>query len=322
MRDSLLTLVVYTAGATFLVGFARRIMLWARTPVPFRIPTTAGQQDSLRFLPRARFESPSSAREVAVRLALELLLFRSLFRNTGHRRGPDGRLAYPADKSLWLAAVVFHWSLLVILVRHTRFVVDPALPFVGTLAALDGFFRVGIPSWYVTDVLVLASLVWLLVRRLRHPLLRHLSLPADYLALGLLLAIVGSGLLMRYVARPDLVAVKAFAVGLAVFRPVPSPASAWLTVHLLLVGSLLAVLPFTKLMHGAAALLAPTRALANDSRRRRHVNPWNAPVPVHTYAEWEDAFRDKILAARLPLDAGPDLRCQTVQNVASQDLTP
>jgi hypothetical protein len=32
------------------------------------------------------------------------------------------------------------------------------------------------------------------------------------------------------------------------------------------------------------------------------VNPWNYPVKVHTYEEWEDEFRDKMKAAGLPVE--------------------
>jgi nitrate reductase gamma subunit len=35
---------------------------------------------------------------------------------------------------------------------------------------------------------------------------------------------------------------------------------------------------------------------------RRHVNPWNAPVKLHTYEEWEAEFRDKLQAAGIPKD--------------------
>jgi hypothetical protein len=49
--------------------------------------------------------------------------------------------------------------------------------------------------------------------------------------------------------------------------------------------------------------LSPTRNLANDNRRRRHVNPWNPEVEVHTYAQWEEEFRDKIEACGIPLDS-------------------
>ena len=47
-------------------------------------------------------------------------------------------------------------------------------------------------------------------------------------------------------------------------------------------------------MHMGGVFLSPTRNLANNSRSRRHVNPWNYPVKTHTYAEWEEEFRDKI----------------------------
>ena len=55
-------------------------------------------------------------------------------------------------------------------------------------------------------------------------------------------------------------------------------------------------------MHAAGVWLSPTRNQANDTRRRRHVNPWNRPAPHHTYAEWEHEFRDKLKAAGLPVE--------------------
>ena len=79
-------------------------------------------------------------------------------------------------------------------------------------------------------------------------------------------------------------------------------AGVWLAAHLIVVSFLLAVLPFTKMVHAAGIWLSPTRNLANDSRRRRHVNPWNAPVDVHSRAAWQDEFRDKLVAAGLPTD--------------------
>lgn len=293
----------YVAGSIFLAGVAWRLWQWARTPVPFRIPTTAGQQRSLAFIEPGRLDGASTRLGVVGRVFLEVLFFRSLFRDTGHRRHPNGRLAFPERTALWAAAIAFHWSLLVILVRHLRLVTEPVPALVSGLAAADAFFQLGTPSWYVSDVLVLGALAFLLARRLRDPLLRYLTQPADYLALGLLLAIVASGIVMRYAVRSDVVAIKAFALGVVSFHPVALPGGgAWMTIHLLLVCALAAVFPFGKLMHGAAPFLTPTRALANDNRRVRHVNPWNPSVAVHTYAEWEEEFRDKIVAAGLPTD--------------------
>jgi nitrate reductase gamma subunit len=301
----LLAVVCYAAVALFVAGFAWRIWQWAATPIPFRIPTTTGQQASLRFLPWARLESPSTTLGVIGRVALEVLLFRSLFRNTGHVRHEGGRLTFPERKALWAAALAFHWALLIVVLRHLRLLLEPVPAAVSWLGALDEFFRAGTPTWYATDVVLMAALLWLLVRRLRDPLLRYLTLPADYLSLGLLLAIAGTGIAMRYWVRPDIVAIKQIALGLVSFHPRLSGSagvSPLLAAHLLLVSGLLALFPFSKLMHAPAALLSPTRVLKNDSRRRRHVNPWNAPVAVHTYAEWESEFHDKIRAAGLPLD--------------------
>jgi hypothetical protein len=56
------------------------------------------------------------------------------------------------------------------------------------------------------------------------------------------------------------------------------------------------------MVHAAGVWLSPTRNQANDSRRRRHVNPWDAPVDVHGYAAWRDEFRDKLAVAGLPID--------------------
>jgi nitrate reductase gamma subunit len=302
MSALLLVTAPYLAATIFVAGFAWRLLRWASTPVPFRIPTTAGQQRSLPFLRHGAVESPAGASGVVARVALEALLFRSLFRNTGHRRHSPMRLSFPGRKELWVAAIAFHWSLLLVVVRHLRLVTEPVPPLVGQLAAMDGFFRVGLPGWYASDVVLAGALGWLLLRRLREPLLRYVTLPADYLALGLLLGVAATGIALRYWARPDLVTAKAFAIGLATFRPVAPPTGAWFATHVLLVCALAAAFPFTKLMHAPAVLLSPTRALANDNRRVRHVNPWNAPVAVHSYAEWEQEFREKIRAAGLPLD--------------------
>jgi len=306
-----LSIALYAAAALFICGLAWRVWAWARTPEPFRIPTTTGQQRSLAWIARSRVESPSTRLGVAGRLALEGLLFRSLFRNTVP--GPGARGAEPCPppvflerKALWLGAMALHWSLLVIVVRHLRLFVDPVPGLAAGLAALDGFFEIGTPRWYATDAIVAAALVYLLVRRLRDPLLRYLTLPADYLALAALMAVTGTGLALRYGARVDLVGVRAFTLGLAALAPVPlRDTSPWLAAHLAAAAFLLSMLPFTKMVHAAGLWLSPTRNQANNSRRRRHVNPWNAPVDVHGYEAWRDQFRDKLAAAGLPIDETP-----------------
>src|SRR4030066_1475785 len=52
------TILPYAAIATFLIGFIYRIVGWAKSPVPFRIPTTCGQQKSLEWIPPDRLQDP------------------------------------------------------------------------------------------------------------------------------------------------------------------------------------------------------------------------------------------------------------------------
>jgi len=294
--------VPYAALAIMLAGFCYRVVKWAWSPVPFRIPTTCGQQKSLPWIRAASVDNPSTARGALVRMGLEILLFRSLFRNS-RAELHDKRYLFGESKLLWLGALAFHWSLLWILVRHLRFFIQPVPAFVSVIASLDGFFQVGTPELYITDVFVVCAGLYLLLRRWSDPLVRYVSQLADYFALLLLLCIAGSGILMRYYARVDLVAVKRLALGLATFHPiVPAGLSVVFLIHLVLVCILAVYLPFGKLMHMGGAFLSPTRNLANNSRIKRHINPWNYPVKTHTYAEWEEEFRDKIKAAGIPLN--------------------
>ncbi len=293
----------YAAMAAFLVGLAYRVLKWANSPVPFHIPTTCGQQKTLPWIKSSWIESPHTKLGVAVRMALEILLFRSLFRNSRAeiREGP--RLLYSENKWLWLGALAFHWSLLIILLRHLRFFVEPVPRFILGMDAVDGFFQLGAPQLLVTDVVIVAALLFLLLRRLTDPKVRYISLFSDYLALFLLLGIAISGILMRYFFKVDLEGVKQLAMGLVTFSPtIPASVGPLFFVHLTLVSFLLAYFPFSKLVHMGGIFLSPTRNLANDSRMHRHVNPWDYPVKVHTYQEWEEEFHDKIKAAGLPLE--------------------
>ena len=237
-------------------------------------------------------------------MAFEVLLFRSLFRN--HRveldRGRE-KVSYVASKYLWAAAMAFHWSMLLILLRHFRFFLDRVPAWVELVQRWDGFFAVGVPVVYLTTVVFIAALLYLLLRRLVDAKLRAISLPTDYFALYLLLGIAASGVLMRHVEKVDIVQVKAAIAGWASLQAVtPAGVGGWYFVHVLLVSVLLAYLPFSKLLHAPGVFLSPTRNLANSNRRVRHVNPSNPPLEGRSYAEWEGEFRDRLLAAGLPLD--------------------
>jgi nitrate reductase gamma subunit len=303
MRPLFEIFLPYAACCLFVAGLSWRVVQWSLSSVPFRIPTVCGQQRSLGWIKVSRLESPSTTFGVVGRMALEILLFRSLFRNTRTDLRDGPRLIFGEDKYLWLGALAFHWSLLFVVLRHLRLLVEPVPRFVVAIEQVDGFFHVGAPVLYVTDVVIAAALLYLLQRRFREARVRYISLFADYFALFLLLAIAGTGIWMRYFGRVDVTALKQFAVGLATFSPaLPSSSSPWFFAHLTLVCALAAYFPFSKLVHMGGVFLSPTRNLANNNRMKRHENPWNYPVKVHTYEEWEAEFHDKIAAAGLPLE--------------------
>jgi nitrate reductase gamma subunit len=295
--------VPYAAIMIFLIGIVTRVVTWARSPVPFRIPTTCGQQSALPWIKPARLDNPATGAAAVGRMIFEVLFFRSLFRNTKSELRGEGKLAYSSTKYLWIAALAFHWSFLLIFLRHYRFFVEPVPGFVRTIQGVDGFFQIGVPMIYLTDIAFVVALTYLFLRRVFDPRLRHLSLAADYFPLFLLLGVALSGLLLRHFYKVDLLEVKKLTMNLASFRPaVPGGIGPLFYAHVLLVCTLVAYLPFSKLTHMAGVFLSPTRNLANSNRRIRHVNPWNPPIVGHTYKEWEAEFHDKLQAAGIPLD--------------------
>jgi nitrate reductase gamma subunit len=284
-------------------GLVWRVVWWAKSPVPFRIPTTCGQQRACDFLPANPVDNPQSSPAVGVRLALEVLLFRSLFRNNSAELHPGPKLVFGANRWLWLFSLVFHYALLVVLLRHLRLFMAPVPSAVAALVRLDSALEWGLPPVTLTSLMLLGALLFLLARRLGSARLRYLSLLGDYWALLLLLAIAGSGVLLRHWARIDVLAVKAFCLSLARLEPVLPERIHWLFfTHLSLVSVLLVYFPFGKLVHMGGTLLSPTRNLANNSRRVRHRNPWAQPAKLHSYAAYEDMFRDKMIKAGIPVE--------------------
>jgi nitrate reductase gamma subunit len=293
----------YAGIAIFILGIVYRVLKWSRAPVPFHIPTVAGQQKSLSWIKSSKLESPHTSLGVVGRMLLEILLFRSLFRNTKGELKNGPKLVYGSSKYLWFGAILFHWSLLIIVLRHFRFFTEPVPYFVNVLQNVDGFLQVGVPGLFITDVIVVAALLYLTLRRITDSKLRYISLSSDYFPLFLLLGITITGILMRYFFREDLLAIKELAIGLFTFHPfIPAGVGVLFYIHLFLVSVLLAYFPYSKLLHMPGIFLSPTRNLANNSRMKRHVNPWDYPVPVHTYAEYEDEFRDKMKAAEVPVE--------------------
>jgi nitrate reductase gamma subunit len=296
----------YVAMAIFVAGFVYRLVGWAKSPVPFPITTTAGQQVSLPMVSPARIDNPNNKFGVVIRMLLEIFLFRSLFRNTKFEIKETSKFSYEMEKWLWLFALAFHYAFFVVLVRHLRFFSEPVLLPVQWLEKLDGFFQVGLPGIFLSGIVLMAAVIYLFLRRVWIPQMRYISLPADYFPLFLIMAIAASGILMRYVAKVDIVSAKELTMGLVTLRPtIPEGIGVIFYIHVFLVSVLLAYFPFSKLMHLGGIFFSPTRNLPGNTREIRHENPWNYPVKIHTYEAYEDEFREKMIEAGLPVEKMP-----------------
>jgi nitrate reductase gamma subunit len=295
--------IPYVAVFLFIIGFIYRVLKWGSSPVPFHIPTVCGQQKSLPWIKADNIDSPSTTGGVVKRLALEILLFRSLLKNEKVEVEAPQKLLFRTSVLLWLGAMAFHWSFLVILLRHLRFFLEPLPSAMVVLQRLDSIFQNLLPILYISDVIILIALGYLLLRRVIYPHVKYISLPSDYFVLFMIAGIVLSGVLMRLIFKVDLVQVKEWVMAMLSFRPMPPKGVNLLFyIHLFFVSLLIAYFPLSKLMHMPGILLSPTKNLKNISRNDRHFNPWNHPVEVHTYEEYEEEFREPLKEVGLPVE--------------------
>ena len=228
----------YLATAVLVIGLAAKIRSYSRTPAPLKIPTTP---------------APTTATGVALRLTREVVFFESLFK---------------ASKWTWLFGWVFHAALALVLLRHLRYFQQPVWPPVVWVQAIGTY----------AGFALVAGLAGLWARRFLVDRVRYISTPSDHLHLALLLAIGASGLGLRFVAPTDIVAVKAFMLGLMRLDVQPLPADPLLLLHLALVALLMLVFPISKLMHAPGLFFSPTRNQADTSREQRHVAAWAAAL--------------------------------------------
>ena len=225
------TLLFYFATATIVAGLVYRIRLYARTPAPLRIPTTP---------------APITQAGVVKRMFFEVTLFNSLFKS---------------NKWIWLFGWVFHAALLFVLLRHLRYFTDPVWSWVALIQPLGAYAAFA----------MVAGLAGLWARRFLVDRVRYISSPSDHLMLALLIAIGLTGLGMKYVAHTDIVAVKAFFLGLMYFDWQPLPNDLLLNLHLLLVAMLMIIFPFSKLLHAPGVFFSPTRNQIDNPREKRHL---------------------------------------------------
>ena len=235
------SILMIIAFAVLAIGLAYKIRQYWRTPAPLKIATTP---------------APTSGAGVLMRMAREVFLFESLFK---------------ANKWTWIFGYLFHFALVLVLARHLRYFTEPVWTWV---VMIQPFGK------YAGFVMVI-SIAGLWSRRLFVDRVRYISSPSDHLMLILLVAIGLSGLGMKYVAHTDIVALKAFTLGLMYFDWQPLPDDPLVIIHLGLVAILMIVFPFSKLLHAPGVFFSPTRNQVDNPREYRHLAAWAAKLDLN-----------------------------------------
>jgi [DsrC]-trisulfide reductase subunit M len=235
-------LLFYFAFAVLVGGVGHKIYQFARVPAPLKIPTTP---------------APTTRTGVVLRMVREVTIFESLFK---------------ANKWIWLFGWIFHFALLLVLLRHLRYFTEPVWTWVALIQ----------PFGKYAALAMVAGLAGLWARRVVVERIRYITNPSDHLMLGLLMAIAASGLLMKFVSHTDIVTLKSFMLGLIYFDWQPlsfhSSGDAVLLLHLTLVAGLMIVFPFSKLLHAPGVFFSPSRNQVDNPREKRHLAPWAARI--------------------------------------------
>ena len=234
MASVIFAILFYLATLALVVGLLYRINIYARTPAPLKIPTTP---------------APTTKGGVVLRMAREVVLFESLFK---------------ANLWTWSMGWLFHASLALVLLRHLRYFTEPVWGWVALIQ----------PFGVYAGLTMLLGLGGLWVRRLFVERIRYISTPSDHLMLALLIGIAASGLLMKFVAHTDVIAVKSFFLGWMRLGIQPLPADFLLFMHLAMVALLLIIFPVSKLLHAPGIFFSPSRNQTDNPREKRHIAAW------------------------------------------------
>ena len=239
MLSTLYAVLFYVATILLIVGTGMKVLKYARTPAPLKIPVSP---------------APRTKKGVWFRMFKEVAFFQSLFKS---------------NKWIWIFAVLFHFGMLLVVLRHLRYFTQPVWWWVELIQ----------PFGVYASFAMLIGLGGLLARRFVVARIRYISNPSDYLMLALLLGIVISGMMMKFVMGADILAVKAFFLGLMRFQILELPAQPGVLIHLALVAILMIIFPISKLMHAPGLFFAPSRTQVDNARERHHISKWARNLP-------------------------------------------
>lgn len=207
----------YLAIGLFIVGMTFRVRVWFKAPQPGKMTLFPAGNGTVKGM------------------MAETLFFPSLFKG---------------DKVLWAFAWIFHVTLALVALGHLRVVtglIDRML--IGMGMSADGVIWMSGTVGGAAGIVLLATGVLLLIRRVTMKRVREASGVPDFFALLLLVAIIATGDLMRFGGGHfDLEQTRVWAWSLLTFSPVV-PHNGTFLVHALLGFLLLMYIPFSKVMH-------------------------------------------------------------------------
>lgn len=206
----------YLTVLVFVVGMVYRFYVWIKAPQPGKMTI---------------FPSGGST---AGGVLKETLFFPSLFKG---------------DKVLWTFSWLFHVTLALVVLGHLRVftgLIDRML--LGMGMSPEGINTMSAGVGGAAGLVLLATGILLLVRRLAMQRVREISGFGDFFALLLVIAIITTGDLMRLGAHFDLEQTRVWAWSLLNFSPVVPMNGAFL-VHALLAMVLFMYIPFSKILH-------------------------------------------------------------------------
>lgn len=208
----------YIAIAIFVLGTAYRLWAWFKTPVPLNI----------NLAPTKRTWKGAVGKVTA-----EVVAFTSLFRN---------------DKSLWVIAWSMHiFALIILLGTHFFGLIDAGVDMWTSYTIPGGKVIIYVAALFSFPLI--AALLVLLFKRLLTPKVRRITVPTDYVALGLVLAHILGGVYMSFFTELDMAKVMEWGLGLATFHPVIIEGSWIFAVHVTTAFALFMYFPFSKLFH-------------------------------------------------------------------------
>ncbi len=235
----LYALLFYVAAVILVAGLVFKIYLYAKTPAPLKIATTP---------------APKTKLGVGLRLFREVAFFESLFRGS---------------KWTWIFGYLFHFGMFLVLIRHSRYFIEPFFPLDTLVVQSVGRYAA---------FAMMAGLIGLMVRRIFVDRVRYISNPSDYLMLILIFMIAFTGALMSFTSlfHPDVYGVhEFFSEGILEFSFASKiPHDFIFIVHLTLVIVLMIIFPYSKLIHGIGVFFSPTRNQVDNPRERRHIVRW------------------------------------------------